>query len=98
MMASLSRRVPVALLIGGLAFAGPAVTPVSAAVHHGGGGHHGGGMHNGGGWRGHYAGGYYHRHYGYGYGGGYYGGYGYYGPGPGCVPVLGLVTGNFCGY
>lgn len=103
MSSSLSKRVAVALLTGGLACAGPALTPAVAAIHHGGGGHgggfHGGGMHRGGGWHGHYAGGY-RRHYGYGggyYGGGYYGGgYGYYGP-P-CVPVLGIVTGNFCGY
>jgi hypothetical protein len=103
MTASLSQRVAVALLTGALTCAGPALTPAAAAMHHGGGGHgggfhgggfHGGGMHRGGGWGGHYAGGY-HRHYGY--GGGYYGGYGYYG-GPGCLPVLGIVTGNFCNY
>ena len=91
MRISLSSRAAVAVLTCGLALCGPALAPASAEIRHGGG--YGG--HRGGGWHGHYAGRY--RHYGYhgGYYGGYYGGYGYYG---GCIPVLGLVSGNFCGY
>ena len=80
MPVSARKRVVVALLSGALVVGGTALTPASAANRHGGGYH--GGRH------GHYAGGY-HRHYGY-----YHGGYGYYGP-P-CVPILGLVSGNFC--
>ncbi len=89
MRVSLSSRIAVAVLTCGLAFCGPALTPASAFIRHGGG--HGG--RGGGGWHGHYAGRYHH----YGYHGGYYGGYGYYGY-PGCIPVLGLVSGDYCGY
>jgi hypothetical protein len=114
MVAFLSKRVAAALLAGSLAFAGPALLPASAAMHNGGGGHggggHGGGMHGGGmhaggggGWHGgHGGGGHWHGggYYGGGGGGGYYGG-GYYGGGyygSPCLPVLGIVSGNFCGY
>jgi hypothetical protein len=44
MSSSLSKRVVVALLAGGLACAGPALTPAVAAMHHGGGGHGEGSM------------------------------------------------------
>jgi hypothetical protein len=77
---------------------------------HGGGGH-GGGMHGGGGgmhaggggWHGgHGGGGHWHGGGYYGGGGGYYGGGGgYYGGGyygAPCLPVLGIVSGNYCGY
>jgi len=106
MSASLSSRIAVAVFTCGLAFGGAAITPASAVVLHGGGhggahmgGFHGGGMRHGGGWHGHYARGY-GGNYGYAYGsGGYYGdgGYGYYGGRP-CLPVLGLVTGNYCNF
>ncbi len=85
----LTKRIAVALVSGGVALGAMAVEPASAQYHHG---YHGGYHH----------GGYYgHRHYyrgygyGYGYGPGYYGGP-YYGT-P-CVPVLGILSGNFCGY
>jgi len=90
MFVSVARRIAVALITGGVAFGGLSLAPASASadVRHHGGWHRSGGSH------GHYAGGY-HRHY-YG-GGGYYGGYGYYGA-PGCVPALGLLSGDYCGY
>ena len=86
------------LFAAGFACAG-AFTPAQAQQRHG--GSHGGHAYHGGG-RGHYAGGY-HRHYGYGrsYGGGYYGRPYYgggYSAGPPCIPVLGIVSGNFCNY
>ena len=98
-MGSLARRAAVAAISCVMIIGGPALTPASAQMHHGGhgnhGGHggHGGGMHHGG-WHGHHGGGYYYG--GGGYDGPYYGGYGY--GAPGCVPALGLVTGDFCGY
>ena len=101
MFASVVRRIAVALITGGVALGGSSLVSASAEIRpngHGG-GLHGGGMHRGGGWRGHYAGGYGRHYAGNGYGGYYggYGGYGYYG-GPGCLPFLGIITGNYCYY
>ena len=96
MMVSWNRRIVAALFVLGLA------APAWADTHHNG-NHNGPGVHRNGNARGHYAGsGYRHGYYGGGpyYGGPYYGGP-YYGGGgyaPGCLPVLGLVSGNFCGY
>jgi len=86
----LTKRIAAALLSGGVVFGALAVTPASAQYHHG---YHGG-YHHGGGYYGHRR--YYRGGYGY-YGPRYYGGYGYYGR-PGCVPALGLLSGDFCGY
>jgi uncharacterized membrane protein len=86
MSISVTKRIAVALLSGAVVLGGMTAPSAAAGYRHGGGGFHGGH----GGYRGHYAGGY--RRHGY-YGGGYYGG-GYYGP-P-CVPLLGLVSGNYC--
>jgi len=102
MVSSVAKGIAVTLLSGAMAFGGLAIAPAAAAMHRSGG--HGGSYHGGGRYRGggrYYAGGYHRR---YGYGGGYgYGGYGYGGPYyyggygyPGCVPILGLVTGNYC--
>jgi len=97
MSVCLSRRVATALVGGGMALGGMALTPALAQVHHGSGhyAHHGAPHHHyyGGGHRRYYGGNYYGGGY---YGGGYYDGGGYYGP-P-CVPVLGLLSGNFCNY
>ena len=84
MSISVTKRIAVAFLSAAVVLGGMSVTPALAGYHHGG-GYHGGGHR---GYGGHYARGY-RRHYGY-----YHGGYGYYGP-P-CVPIIGLVSGNFC--
>jgi hypothetical protein len=88
---AMSKPFSALLLVAGIACAAGAATPATAYPYH-----HGWHRHYGG-WHGYY------RHYGYrgyygrpyyGYGGPYYG---YY-AGPPCIPVLGVVTGNFCNY
>jgi hypothetical protein len=97
MVASLTSRIAVGVFACGLAFGSLAIAPASADYRHGGHGGHGG-YHGGG--HGHYAGGYHHYGYGYRspvYGGPVYGGPVYYGP-SGCIPVIGLLSGNYCNY
>jgi hypothetical protein len=106
MVSPFVKHIAVAVLAGGMALGG--VADASAAPRHGGGGGHGGGGFHGGGGGFHGGGGGFHRGGGYarGYGHRYYGGGGYYGGpyyggpyygGP-CVPVLGILSGNYCGY